>query len=111
MSKFTPGPRETKNGHDIFTRLGAENASSERCDENDGWHIADVQMDDRLSWPEQRANARLIAAAPNMHAELVKARAALWRVIEDNCGGQPEDYAEIRSIDEVLARATGGNDE
>ena len=55
----------------------------------------------------------VFTAQPPDHAEalaealavaLAEARSALWRVIEDNCGGQPEDYAEIRSIDAALTR-------
>lgn len=69
MSKHTPGPWVVLNTHDIFTNIGAENADGDCAPYNDGWHVADCGSDD-LNIDEIRANARLIAAAPNLLAAL-----------------------------------------
>jgi hypothetical protein len=71
--KHTPGPWEVKNSTDVFTKLGAKNRHDIEAACNDGWQIADCSVgvtfdrDDQertLKPSEQKANARLIAAAP-----------------------------------------------
>lgn len=73
-NKHTPGPWEVVNGKDIFTTLGAMNAEGVYSPFNDGWHIASMgectcsisgeQIG--LDYREANANARLIAAAPDL---------------------------------------------
>ena len=70
--KFTPGPWSVHNAGDVFTPLGAVNASGLDAPSDDGWHIADCDMGG-LFLEEVRANARLIAAAPDMYLALRKA--------------------------------------
>lgn len=71
-NKFTPGPWSVFNTADIFTDLGAANAEGIDAPSNDGWHIADCDMGG-LGLDEVKANARLIAAAPEMYEALRKA--------------------------------------
>jgi hypothetical protein len=74
MSKHTPGPWEVMNATDVFTRLGAECGDGRCADSKDGWQVADCSVGitfvgdegQSLTLNECRANARLIAAAPDM---------------------------------------------
>lgn len=79
QDKHTPGPWEVKNLTDVFTTLGAQTRKGIKAADNDGWLIADcangitfdVEGQERTIVPrEQAANARLIAAAPDMLAAL-----------------------------------------
>lgn len=110
---FTPGPWHVSNGKDVFADLGAQAADGRRTEENDAWQIADCGqgisfiggIESELSGTEQRANARLIAAAPELydalrafvtaieadseplpgtrwHRELMAARAALAKAVQ-----------------------------
>lgn len=81
MSKHTPGPLVVRNGTDVFTELGALNADGMQAADNDGWYVADCMpgttslqdgTESELSFAEQAANARLIAAAPGMLKEINK---------------------------------------
>lgn len=99
MSKHTPGPWIALNTHDIFTALGAKNAEGTECFADDGWHIADVDQGD-LNLDEMRANARLIAAAP----ELLEALVNLLKVHEGE-GGTKYHAGDIARA--AIAKATG----
>ncbi|MCE0850681.1 hypothetical protein LU689_12245 [Pseudomonas asiatica] len=85
--KHTPGPWEVLNETDVFTALGAESGDGVKALPSDGWMIADcgssVTFSEagaaELSLDLRRANARLIAAAPAMLADLVDAAATLRR--------------------------------
>lgn len=72
MSKHTPAPWITCNTSDVFTKLGAPNAEGTNAPLNDGWMIADCDAGS-LSLAEVKANARLIAAAPDGLAAALKA--------------------------------------
>lgn len=65
MSKHTPGPWQTLNTAHIFTGLGAARADGTPAPSDDGWMIADCDMGG-LPLGEVAANARLIAAAPEL---------------------------------------------
>jgi hypothetical protein len=67
-AKPTLGPVEIQNCTDVFTRLGAFNASGEKAQDNDGWHIADCATG-FLPLAETLANAALVAEAFNVHTE------------------------------------------
>lgn len=67
--KWTPGPWSKHNTADIFTELGAKNAEGTKASSSDGWHIADCDMGG-LCLEEVRANAHLIAAAPELYEAL-----------------------------------------
>ncbi|EMC4555965.1 hypothetical protein VEP33_004299 [Cronobacter sakazakii] len=72
--KGTPGPWEVMNATDVFTQQGSANGSGVVCDNDDGWQVAGcfngktfVQGElVTLSLSEKEANARLIAAAPEL---------------------------------------------
>lgn len=76
MSKHTPGPWEVRNLTDVFTQLGAQCRDGRAADSNDGWHVADCRagktfvngQEVDLRAAEEYANARLIAAAPDLLA-------------------------------------------
>jgi len=78
MTKFTPGPWTVCNVTDVFTEIGGENRAGIKADSNDGWQIADCNVgitfvggeECELSLAEKRANAHLIAAAPELYAAL-----------------------------------------
>lgn len=78
--KATPGPWEITNLTDVFTPTGATNRHGVTANDNDGWHVADCNMglthvgDEYvdLEYEEKKANAHLIAAAPEMYKVLQK---------------------------------------
>ena len=79
----TPGPWEVINETDVFTPLGARNASGVEAAADDGWHIADCDTGpsyteegkEELPDREKRANAALIAACdPGTIRELLAER-------------------------------------
>lgn len=82
---WTPGPWEICNTADIFTPLGATNAEGIEAVSTDGWHIADCDMGS-MTLDEVRANAHLIAAAPDLYDALAEALADYdnWAAHEDN---------------------------
>jgi hypothetical protein len=109
--KHTPGPWEVKNSTDVFTKLGAKNRHDIEAACNDGWQIADCSVgvtfdrDDQertLKPSEQKANARLIAAAP---ALLEALEAVEWEGTPRGtsygcfcmCCGNPEEDGHERS--------------
>jgi len=107
----TPGPWEVLNTVDIFTRLGAPDAFGTNAPSNDGWHIADCDMGG-LQIDEVRANAHLIAAAPDLYEALDSAHKLICEGAK--CGFNPMvgDWAEKlyasngKSFD-ALAKARG----
>ncbi|MGY3014709.1 hypothetical protein ACVWZ5_000214 [Pseudomonas sp. TE6283] len=83
--KHTPGPWEVLNETEVFTGLGADSGDGVKALPSDGWMIADCG--DAMTFTEvglvelsmdlRRANARLIAQAPNLLVDLVEAAAQL----------------------------------
>ena len=75
-TKHTPGPWLVMNTRDVFTGLAAKAADGRSTAKDDGWHIADCAPSGsyveggsglhELSLDEIKANARLIAAAPDL---------------------------------------------
>ena len=124
MSTFkgTPGPWQAVNGTDIFTPLAARNGAGTAAHETDGWHIADCSMGEtqtedgaeNIPHREQLANARLIAAAPELLEALQDALSfvAAWASAYQNAHGLPDfDPRHKESIEQVkyaIAKATGG---
>jgi hypothetical protein len=103
MSKHTPKPWLGRPYNDPVGICG--------CDEV-GLQIAFVTSPDEKRRDELKANARLIAAAPELLEELKKARAEIWRLL-DAKGIEPKqarEWPEIVSADAAIAKATGGEE-
>ncbi|QBF27186.1 hypothetical protein EXN22_16350 [Pseudomonas tructae] len=74
MSKHTPGPWEVLNGLLVFSALGADSGDGVKATTSDGWMIADCggcETNSEIGPVELGpgvllANARLIAAAPEL---------------------------------------------
>lgn len=76
--KWTDGPWEVINGCDVFGPLGGHSGDGVKCDDSDGWHVA--SCDPRpsfvggelvdLGYDVAKANANLMAAAPEIYKEL-----------------------------------------
>lgn len=72
--KHTPGPWEVLNQTEVFTALGADSGDGVKALTSDGWMVADCG--DSLTFSEagfvelgldvRKANAKLIAAAPDL---------------------------------------------
>lgn len=111
--KHTPGPWEVVNGLDVFTGLGARNAAGVEAAENDGWHIADCDMgpsstregEADIPHAEKLANARLIAAAPELLEALNIAELFMSGFEGDSM--QVEIEGQLRKIRAAIAKATG----
>ena len=73
-NKFTPGPWAVINLTGVFSELGAESGDGAKADPTDGWTIADCSAGCtllngdyvELGFAVQQANAKLIAAAPDL---------------------------------------------
>ena len=111
MSKHTPGPWEVINSTGVFSALGADSGDGTPADINDGWNICDCSVGAtavdgeyvELGFDVQKANARLVAAAPDLLDTLVMLRDTLPHV-----GLQLATRVEmLRRIDAAIARAKG----
>ena len=56
--KFTPGPWTKMNATDVFERYW------------NGRQVADCMVDNDINYPQQKANAALIAATPELYEDL-----------------------------------------
>lgn len=96
----TPGPWfvcDADSRH--MTRISANEGTGRAL--NGGIYIARVQG------PDNRANARLIAAAPDLLKAGEGARQALWNAL-DHLGFEcPDAHPAIVELDAAIARATG----
>ena len=77
MSGHTPGPWRAIDGYRVYSALGADSGDGAEADSNDGWCICICSGDEvpqtswggtevPLGWGPVKANARLIAAAPEL---------------------------------------------
>ena len=114
-TKHTPGPWFVFNGVDIFTETGAENANGVFADDNDGWHIATdgriTKVDgifQEMEYLEKRANAVLIASAPEM-LELLKELCQLVkesaRIYDNPFEGDDKIFESIKKSQLVINKA------
>ena len=87
----TPGPWEVIYGIEVFTPLGARNASGAKAAADDGWYIADCDTGvtyteegkEEIPYEEKKANAALIAACdPDTILALLAERDALAAEVE-----------------------------
>ncbi len=105
-TKFTPGPWVAMNGRsDIFGPLGGDSGDGWKADDTDGWKVAEVGsymtlsegQDTELGEECRQANARLIAAAPELYEALAS--------IENDDGSIPQAIWDMRNA--ALAKARG----
>ena len=107
MSNYTPGPWTVENGGDILGPLGGDSGDGCKCDHDDGWQVAEVDVYSsfvggklvELGSGPRAANARLIAAAP----ELLEALDLMVSTATD--GGWPT--ASIVIAQAAIAKARG----
>lgn len=109
MSKYTPGPWEvarTAHGEAGLSILYKDRSSNAQWVK---WEMARVGLNSRKITEKTEANARLIAAAPDMLEALKKASTQLWASYEVTGGshgdGIGKETAEM--IDAVIAKAEG----
>ena len=89
MSKYTPGP----------WILNSEKSSV--------WKGERIIAAITLGRPKTGADARLIAAAPELLAELRAARDYLSCIPESTAGGDDDAGRLVKRIDALIAKATG----
>lgn len=111
MSKknWTPGAWFVMNGCDIFSALGADSGDGVQASATDGWHIAVIPDTAtnvgfgafELGGNVKKANARLIAAAPELYEALE------WFAFPGPSENRPSDDELIRMARAALAKARG----
>jgi hypothetical protein len=107
--KWTPGPWQTMNAHNVFGPKGGDSGDGMRCDDNDAWMVADagdsVACVDgelmELGYGTRKANAKLISAAP----DLVEALETCLSVLLAD--GAMSDSFPVEQARAALARAYG----
>lgn len=96
----TPGPwvfQAHQDTHGEQTVIAAENGHIVAVIPSDAWNAAS-----QMAPPQDRPNAALMAAAPDMLAALILARRAMSRgPIEDGS----EQWVAVEAIDAAIARA------
>lgn len=105
--KHTPGPWAALNSTDVFSALGADSGDGCPADDTDGWQVADCSVGitfvdgqpTSLGLAVQKANARLIAAAPDLLATL--------EAFPGFCADCAEGDAWIEQVRSALNRARG----
>ncbi len=107
MSAHTPGPWQAVDGYKVYSSLGADSGDGAKANSDDGWCICICKGDEvpmtgwggtqiPLGWSPVLANARLIAAAP----ELLE---ALQDLMDTGFTGGPQGKRARAAI----AKATG----
>ena len=69
-------------------------------------HITDAEHIAGITKAERDANARLIAAAPEL-LEALRGMCGVWRTVCNSKGWEPEHMTQFVAAVEVLAKATG----
>ncbi len=115
MNKHTPGPWEVKNDLTIFSALGADSGDGYKSHSTDGWQIADCSesltfVDGgamELGHEVKKANARLIAAAP----DLLEALEMALNIQQDNYGNATNTHINLIGFAQIaraaIAKARG----
>lgn len=119
--KHTRGPWTVIDGVRVHADLGADSGDGAPADSTDGWCIADVSSvpdtsylgtPTQLGYEVMRANARLIAAAPELLEALIEAvECGIVPVSSASDGGASTFSAQVRCADKIraaIAKATGG---
>ena len=110
MSKFTKGKWKINKHFDIYSEDGQFVALC--CIKHKEAYLSNKYKE--IYTQETKANARLIAAAPEMY-ELLSSSLEYAEYVEDYFGGKtpeeiPDAYHFIKSIDNLLARIDGERD-
>jgi len=99
MSKHTPGPWHYRRGdewsHSVVTHHGTLPDGSQNC-----WTVADIN---KMREPEHEANARLIAAAPELLEALQACEARLTHLAQNSVNV----VAELKQARAAIAKAEG----
>lgn len=107
MSKHTPGPWETDNG-DNEVNYRKSHPDCITIKDATGWHIARVWLDGKSGTAE--ANARLIAAAPELLDACECAQNRLQQLEDEGFeSGQVDAYGRITTLEHLkaaIAKAT-----
>lgn len=116
MSKHTPGPWVVLDSTYVFSALGADSGDGCKADSNDGWQVACCATGLTFAGGEltelgigvMKANARLIAAAPDLLStlELVKRRLNTC-LCDDVKMGEGMMNRLFEDVSEAIARAKG----
>jgi hypothetical protein len=103
MSKHTPGPWHYRRGdewsHSVVTHHGTLPDGSQNC-----WTVADIN---KMREPEHEANARLIAAAPELLEALKMGYADTMDYIQRNHLSGAENNRWLVLARAAIARAEG----
>lgn len=94
----TPGPWELSEGNTSIWGISPLNARV---------RLANIQKHSPMNGIDWEANARLIAAAPEMLAALHEARAYIDTVIELDGSVNDENGAMLRMLNILIAKAEG----
>ena len=118
MSRHTPGPWEVINSTGVFSALGADSGDGTPADSNDGWNICDCSVGVtavdgehvELGFSVQKANARLVAAAPDLLEACEEFRNVLRSKVRN--AKYSEEYAEAffqaeKKMDRAISLAKG----
>lgn len=112
MSKHTPGPWKWKSdldmgGFHIYMDTAIRNRSGYQCHHHLELDFT-LYPEDGDQWEEAKANARLIAAAPDLLAALVKAERLFREIgfIAAADSARPESL--WNEINNAISKATGG---
>lgn len=109
IDRHTPGPWEVVGVH-VFTKLGAINAHGSKAHDHDGWNIATINPwactnqdgeDEDMPVSETMANARLIAAAP----ELLEALELFGLPLSGNDSQDRAEFGDSAVDRELIRRA------
>ena len=120
MNKHTPGPWGVINSTGVFSALGADSGDGTKADSSDGWNICDCSIGVtsvdgehiELGFAVQKANAKLIAAAPDLLDALIESRQVIATALKV---GAPDwfdtddkvaQHTTIKKIDAAIAKAT-----
>jgi len=114
--KHTPGPWEVLNQTEVFTLLGADSGDGVKAMSCDGWMIADCGDSQtfseagfvELGLDVRKANAKLIAAAPDLLAAAIE----VLNGLNDRIDSAVEDrrptpiFEGIAALSAAIAKAT-----
>ena len=99
MSTHTPGPWTLKYAHCGDVGIKADGGLIAEC-------FCDIRRADEHSTAEAGANARLIAAAPDLLAAL-QGMCSVWVTVCNSKGWEPEHMSQYTDARAAIAKAKG----